>query len=146
MAPHACGRANVVNTMLSFLQAMSRASPLQPSLVVDESLANGVAEKDSGLPAGAEGASLGISGDKPCGEKAKMGEEESLEEDKGTATVCNQVVGNTTTTSVTSTQVNSTMWSAEEEKYLQNLKMSISVDSADEERVSLSPLYYEFMC
>lgn len=119
---------------------MSRASPLQPSLVVDESLANGVAEKDSGLPAEAEGASLGISGDKPCGEKAKMGEEEILEENKDTATVCNQAVETTTITSVTSTPVDSTMWSAEEEKYLQNLKMSISVDSQEEERVSLSPL------
>lgn len=77
-----------------------------------------------------------------------MGEEEKLEENKDTATVCNQVVGNTTTTSVTSTPVNSTIWS-EEDKYLQNLKMSISAESADEERVSMCPLHCErvsFMC
>ncbi len=55
---------------------MSVASPLQSSLVTEESLSiNGVLQEEPRATPSAVAVALGVSGDKPCGEKAHMGEE-----------------------------------------------------------------------
>lgn len=120
---------------------MSRASPLDPPAIVEESLTNGV--QDSALCAAASDgvASLGVSGDKPCGEKAKMGEEttpQELEGDDATeAAACNMVT--VTAAGVAQTQVNApTSWSPDEaDQYLQSLGMSLSSEGSGEVSLGL---------
>ena len=97
---------------------MSRASPLESCAVVEE---NGISPEPATGPGGGQ-ASLGVSGDKPCGEKAQ---EAAVEDSKATAT-CS--VTTTTATNMPAAQINDKVkWSPDQaDKYLQNLKMSIS--------------------
>lgn len=109
---------------------MSLASPLQSSLSVEESLTNGVIQ-DPGIGIGGTVA-LGVSGDNPCGEKAKMGEEVVAEEVKEVTSICSDAATSTITTTTSGhsipSQVNTMKWSSEE--YLQNI--SISKDDVDQ--------------
>lgn len=129
-------------------ESMSLASPLQSPLGLEESLTNGVGQE---LGLATEGpVALGVSGDKPCGEKAKMGEEVTLEEAKEATNVCDDTITTITTTTTSANgnasacdssmppQANAKVkWDSEEtDQYLPTFQLAASKDGSCEDRVS----------
>lgn len=108
---------------------MSRASSKESSVVLEENLPNGVPSPE--LPAAGRGpASLGVSGDKPGSEKAKMDQVTPGEEAKKAATaVCNTVTVDMSVT-VAPTPANSEVkWGPDEaDTYLKGLGVSIETE------------------
>lgn len=116
-----------------------------------EELATELVQQDSGLssapgPAGAVAVALGVSGDKPCGETTKMGEETSVEESQDATTATSLATTPTTTSSITTTS-NTNMspqeikWIADEQNQflppLPSFQLSMSKDGSNEDRVSV---------
>lgn len=150
-----CGAAVVNSSSLvlaetsSSREKMSVSSPLQAPLVAEETLANGLMQDPGGL---AVSVALGVSGDKPCGEKTKMGEETTVEEAQEATTLSTVCVTTDSTTLATTTistgapdTNNSSIppqgtaevkWSREAtEQYLPNFQLSMNKDECGDGRV-----------
>lgn len=102
---------------------MSRASSKESSAVLEENLPSGVPDPEA---AGA-GGELGVSGDNPGTDKAKMDQETTGEEAKEAATAVCSTVTLDLSVSMAPTPVNTQVkWSAEgADKYLQSLGLSL---------------------
>ena len=119
---------------------MSVSSPLQTPITAEESLANGLVRDPGGSVVKV---ALGVSGDKPCGETTKLGEETIADEAKEATTVCDSTT--TITTSTATTNISSmpqpgaatVKWSGEGGQFLSSFQLSMNKDEPSEVSVSL---------
>lgn len=119
---------------------MSVSSPLQTPLMAEESLANGLVQDPGGSVVKV---ALGVSGDKPCGETTKMGEETIADEAKEATTVCDSTTTITTSTATTNNissmpqpGVATVKWSGEGGQYLSSFQLSMNKDESSEVSVA----------